>query len=194
MSTHAPPREAKAASATVDAARSGDRDAFAEIYRCYRNPVFCLIYSRVRDKDLADDLTSETFARALRSIGTYTHQGRDIGAWLVTIAKNLMLDHFKLHRNRFEFAVEDTGDDPDDSPGPEAAVLLAGQRVAVREAIGRLNNYQGACMRARYVDGLTLAQTAARIGGDVNTVKGLTLRALANMRRDADLVAWAGAL
>ena len=60
------------------------------------------IYFRVGSHPLAEDLTSETFLRALRRITDFTWQGRDFGAWLVTIARNLVADHFKSGRYRLE--------------------------------------------------------------------------------------------
>ena len=51
---------------------------------------------------LAEDLTSETFFRALRSMNSFRWQGKDFGAWLMTIARNLTTDHFKAGRTRLE--------------------------------------------------------------------------------------------
>ena len=60
------------------------------------------------DRALAEDFTSETFLRALRRIGTISYQGRDIGAWFVTIARNIVLDHVKSARHRLEVTTADT--------------------------------------------------------------------------------------
>ena len=56
------------------------------------------LLSRCGDRATAEDLTSETFVRALRRIDSLSAQGRDVGAWLVTIARNLALDHLKSGR------------------------------------------------------------------------------------------------
>ena len=79
----------------VRQAQEGSADAFGELYRIYCDTVFRYIYYRVSTRALAEDLTSETFVRALRRITTFSWQGRDFGAWLVTIARNLVADHFK---------------------------------------------------------------------------------------------------
>src|SRR5690242_21596802 len=56
---------------------------------------------------LAEDLTAETFFRALRSMHSFRWQGKDFGAWLMTIARNLTADHFKAGRTRLEQTTED---------------------------------------------------------------------------------------
>ncbi|WP_055541857.1 sigma-70 family RNA polymerase sigma factor, partial [Streptomyces neyagawaensis] len=86
----------------VERAQSGEADAFGRLYDQYSDTVYRYIYYRVGGKATAEDLTSETFLRALRRIGTFTWQGRDFGAWLVTIARNLVADHFKSSRFRLE--------------------------------------------------------------------------------------------
>ena len=64
--------------------------------------VFRFIYYRVSSQQLAEDLTSETFVRGLRAIQRFNWQGKDFGAWLTTIARNLVADHFKSSRARLE--------------------------------------------------------------------------------------------
>src|SRR5262249_56811428 len=76
----------------VRLAQAGDGEAFGQLYDRYVDMVFRFVYLRVNDRALAEDFTSETFLRALRRIGTISYQGRDIGAWFITIARNIVLD------------------------------------------------------------------------------------------------------
>ena len=115
----------------VTAAQEGDGEAFGQLYDRYVDTVFRFIYFRVNDRALAEDFTSETFLRALRRIGSVNYQGRDIGAWFVTIARNIILDHMKSARNRLEITTDDTLGAQDRAPSPEAAVvdLLTSERL-----------------------------------------------------------------
>ena len=101
--------------ALVELAQRGDAEAFGQLYDHYVPSVYRYVYYRVGTHALAEDITSETFLRALRSLGSFRWQGRDFGAWLVTIARNLVTDHFKSGRFRLEVA---TGEilDSDGSP------------------------------------------------------------------------------
>ena len=89
-------------------AQDGDGEAFGQLYDRYVDMVFRFIYYRVNDRGLAEDFTSETFLRALRRISSITYQGRDIGAWFMTIARNIVLDHVKSARHRLETTTGET--------------------------------------------------------------------------------------
>ncbi len=69
-----------------------DRAAFAEVYDCYlpRVYAFCRKYSQTRED--AEDLTAETFERALAAICRYEERGQPFSAWLLRIAKNAVID------------------------------------------------------------------------------------------------------
>ena len=94
--------EATRLRALVDLAKDGDSEAFGQLYDHYVTGVFRFIYYRVGSQQLAEDLTSETFVRGLRAIQRFNWQGKDFGAWLTTIARNLVADHFKSSRARLE--------------------------------------------------------------------------------------------
>ena len=109
--------------ALVELARAGDKDAFGLLYDHYQASVYRFLYYRTRSQVLAEDLTSETFFRALRSMNSFRWQGKDFGAWLMTIARNLTTDHFKSGRARLEMTTEDMTPHDDATEGPEGAVL-----------------------------------------------------------------------
>ena len=79
--------------ALVRRAQDGDAEAFGQLYDHYVTLVHRYAYHRVGDRATAEDITSETFLRALRRIDSLSFQGRDVGAWLVTIARNIIFDH-----------------------------------------------------------------------------------------------------
>ncbi|MFV2019356.1 sigma factor [Micromonospora sp. LOL_023] len=77
----------------VQRAQAGESEAFGLIYDRYVDTVFRYVYFRVGNRPLAEDITSDTFLRALRRIGGFTRHSHDLGTWLVTIARNLIADH-----------------------------------------------------------------------------------------------------
>ena len=109
--------------ALVELARQGDKEAFGLLYDHYQASVYRFLYYRTRSQALAEDLTSETFFRALRSMNNFRWQGKDFGAWLMTIARNLTTDHFKAGRTRLEMTTEDMTPHDDATEGPESAVI-----------------------------------------------------------------------
>jgi len=164
-------------------ARAGDTDAFGLLYDRYVDLVYRFVYYRVGTHALAEDLTSETFVRALRRIGQFTWQGKDFGAWLVTIARNLVLDHFKSSRYRLEVCTAELLDTDRWEEGPERAVLETFTHRALFSAVRELGSEQRECVVLRFMQGLSVAETAEIMGKNTGAIKALQYRATRSLAR-----------
>ncbi|RVX46562.1 RNA polymerase sigma-70 factor (ECF subfamily) [Nonomuraea polychroma] len=165
-------------------AKDGCTESFGTLYDRYVDLVYRYIYFRVGSHQLAEDLTSETFLRALRRIADFTWQGRDFGAWLVTIARNLVTDHFKSGRYRLEIPTGEIIDVPlDGSHIPENAVVTAIINDRVLRAVRDLNPEQQECVVLRFLHGLSLAETALIMGKKSGAIKALQFRAVRALAR-----------
>jgi RNA polymerase sigma-70 factor (ECF subfamily) len=169
--------------ALVELARSGDSEAFGQLYDRYHVAVYRFVHYRVGSVALAEDLTSETFFRALRSMGSFRWQGRDFGAWLMTIARNLTTDHFKAGRTRLEHPTEDMSLHDGATEGPEPAVLAALTNEALLTALKELPHEQQECLVMRFLQGLSIAETAAVLGRSDGAVKQLQLRGVRGLAK-----------
>lgn len=171
----------------VERAQKGDAAAFGLIYDRYVDNVFRFIYFRVGNRPLAEDLTSETFLRALKRIGTFTWQGRDLGAWLVTIARNLVTDHFKSGRYRLEVTTGDVLDADREDRGvegsPESAVIDHITNVVLLTAVKQLNPEQQECIVLRFLLGFSVAETARAMRKNEGAIKALQYRAVRALAR-----------
>jgi len=167
--------------ALVELARSGDKDAFGMLYDHCHVSVYRFVYYRVGSVQLAEDLTGETFFRALRSMNGFRWQGRDFGAWLMTIARNLTTDHFKSGRNRLEQTTEDMSTLDTETEGPESAVLAHLTNEALLDALRELPEDQQDCLVMRFLQGMSIAETAEVLGRSAGAVKQLQLRAVRNL-------------
>lgn len=175
--------EATRLRALVDLAKEGDADAFGQLYDHYVTGVFRFIYYRVSSQQLAEDLTSETFVRGLRAIQRFNWQGKDFGAWLTTIARNLVADHFKSSRSRLEIVTETMPERTSHAAGPEQEVLSLISNEMLFEAVNALPNEQRECILMRFIQGLSIAQTAAALGRSEGAVKQLQLRAVRSLAK-----------
>ncbi|WP_299952487.1 sigma-70 family RNA polymerase sigma factor [uncultured Modestobacter sp.] len=162
----------------VRCAQSGDRDGFGRLYDRYAGVVFRYVLPRVADRATAEDLTSETFVRALRRIDSLSFQGRDVGAWLVTIARNLVLDHVKSSRYRLEVSTADMREVDRATDGPEDAVLRRMASAEVLAGVQQLSVDQRDCLVLRFLHGLSVAETAVAMGRKDGAVKALQHRAV----------------
>ncbi|HEX6357249.1 MAG TPA: sigma-70 family RNA polymerase sigma factor [Actinophytocola sp.] len=180
-----PPPEAGGTWELVRAAQEGDRSAFALLYDKYVDVVFRYVLFRVGDRELAEDVTSETFLRALRRITTVSYQGRDVGAWFVTIARNLVLDHVKSSRYRLEVTTAEVDESGRVEAGPEQQVLDGATRSVLLDCIRQLGDDQRECIVLRFLQGLSVAETAVVMSRNEGAVKALQHRAV---RRLAQLL------
>ncbi|MGB9378249.1 MAG: sigma-70 family RNA polymerase sigma factor [Mycobacteriales bacterium] len=169
--------------AVVSRAQAGDPDAFAELYDMYVDTVFRYVHFRAGTRTQAEDLTSETFVRALRRITSVSWQGRDFGAWLITIARNLIADHYKSARYRLEISTADMVDADRAEDGPEDAVLDAMSSATLIDAVKELNAEQQECIVLRFLQGFSVSETAQAMGKNEGAVKALQYRAVRTLGR-----------
>ena len=162
----------------VRRAQDGDAEAFGELYDHYVTIVHRYVYHRVGDRTFAEDVTSETFVRALRRIDSLTFQGRDVGAWLVTIARNIIRDHVKSSRYRLEVTTADMRDADRATDGPEDTVVQQLTNEQLLACVKQLGSEQQECISLRFLQGLSVSETAAVMGKKDGAIKALQHRAV----------------
>jgi RNA polymerase sigma-70 factor (ECF subfamily) len=164
----------------VAAAQRGDAAAFGRLYERYVDVVFRFVLFRVADRTLAEDLTSETFLRALRRVDSVSYQGRDVGAWFVTIARNLVLDHLKCSRTKLEVSTADMLD-AGTQPGIDSQVISRATLAVLLDAVDQLTDEQRECVVLRHIHGMTPAEVAAVVGCSVSAAKARTHRGIVTL-------------
>jgi RNA polymerase sigma-70 factor, ECF subfamily len=171
---------------TRKAATPVDRDAFSRWYCRHADAVFRVVSCRVGDPHLAEDLTAETFVRALAATQSATVEIHDPGAWLTTIARNLVRDHYRCSRHRREITtgdLDDLGDRGVSALGPEQAVIIRETHEELRDALQQLPPAHQECLRLRFWQDLPLAATATAMGCPVGTVKARQHHAIRRLAR-----------
>jgi len=182
--------------ALVARAQAGDKRAFAELFDRYRHTVFRYVHFRVGNRQLAEDLTSDTFVRVLRRLDTFTWRGSDPGALLITIARNLVMDHFKSGRYRLEVLTEDLGTrhgadraawpeqvDRDPESDPASMASARDESHQVYAAIAQLTPVQAECIRRRFLLEQSVVEAAEGMQVTESALKSLQYRAVRALRR-----------
>lgn len=171
----------------VHAAQKGDSRAFGALYDRYVDVVYRYVFFRIGDRDLAEDITSETFLRALRRITSVSYQGRDVGAWFITIARNIVFDHVKSSRYKLELVTDEVsesgsapfaGQSTGDGLGPEQQAMSSATREALLKCIADLGEDQRECIVLRFIQGLSLTETAQIMRRNEGAIKALQHRAV----------------
>lgn len=169
----------------VRAAQHGDSAAFATLYDRHVDRVLRYVLLRVGDRHLAEDVTSETFLRALRRITSISYQGRDVGAWFTTIARNLVFDHIKSSRFRLEIVTDDVGEPGthQNTTGPEQQAISRTVNDELVRCISDLGDDQRECIVLRFIQGYSVAETAAIMRRNEGAVKALQHRAVRRLAK-----------
>ena len=169
--------------ALVNLARGGDAEAFGQLYDHYVTGVYRFVRARVGNSQLAEDLTAETFLRALRSIGEYSWQGRDFGAWLTAIARNLVADHYKSSRVRLEMITDELPQEVPTVPDSAETAITGLTNELLWQGVRALRRDQQECLVMRFLQGLSIRETALALGRSEGAVKQLQLRAMRSLAR-----------
>ncbi|MGC5033823.1 RNA polymerase sigma factor [Micromonospora sp. DT229] len=170
-------------SALVARVQAGDAEAFGAIYGRYVDQVRRQVHRRVFDREAAEDLTSETFTRALANIGTFRQRGSDFGAWLATIARNLTINWQRSHQRRERPVAELHDAAPVGRvPSPESDAVASLTRDALLAGIAQLKPDQRRVVALRYFRELSIEETAQALGKTPGAVKGLQYKGLRALR------------
>jgi RNA polymerase sigma-70 factor (ECF subfamily) len=164
----------------VGRATAGDREAFGELYERSVRRVFRHVFHMVNDVDLAEDLTEQTFLRALEAIHRYERRGVPFLAWLLRIARNLYLNDRRVQRNNSSIRNKWDGGAVA-SPEFFCEAKLDGEEV--RRAVRALDGDQRQVIVLRFMDGLSYADVADVLGKSVGAVRVAQYRALRALRR-----------
>ncbi|HEY8346056.1 MAG TPA: sigma-70 family RNA polymerase sigma factor [Symbiobacteriaceae bacterium] len=157
-----------------------DPEAFGHLYDLYFARIYAYIYRRTGDRQAAEDLTSETFTKALANIRSYRYTGQPFVAWLYRIASNAVTDY---HRSRRVTASLDrVAPLPASEGDPVEEALRLDDQEAIARAIATLSPDQQDVILLRFSGGLKLREIAQVTGKTEGAVKALMFRALGGLK------------
>lgn len=161
-------------------AQNGDPAVISSLYERYHPLIFRFLFYRVGDRQTAEDLTSEVFVRMLRFLTNYRPQNASFQAWLVQIARNLAIDHYRSmnHRNHLELD-DDIVHSREDLKGNVEHVLTS---ETLKQAMQNLTEEQRDVIILRFVSGLSIAQAAQALHKSEDAIKALQRRGLIALR------------
>lgn len=150
-----------------------DRTRFAAIYDHYAQPLFRFLYSRVGARPEAEELTAQTFLAALEGLPDYQERGA-FGAWLFTIARRKVADHFRRQSRQAAWAADQELENLAAQDPPD--------QLDLRAALSHLPDAERELLQMRYVAGLSFAEMAALLGRSPDAVKKSLYRLQARLQ------------
>ena len=175
-------------------ARAGRQAAYRELVRRYERPIFSLIYRMVRNREQAEDLSQETFVKALNAIESYRPEYK-FSSWIFKIANNVSIDH--LRRRELDTLSLDGSPHALTPEAIQASALQLGDRQEtaleeleakelggeIEQAIATLRPEYRACILLRHVEGRPYEEIATMLDLPLGTVKTYIHRARGELRQ-----------
>jgi RNA polymerase sigma-70 factor (ECF subfamily) len=176
-------------SSTMDEHMPTTMSSIETLHELYAQRIFRFLVASLRDRDVAETLTQETFLRAWTARDQFRGDCSAI-TWLTRIALNLVRDHTRTNRFRFWRQVAQTAVQADDlaahlpqaGMSTEASLIAHEQLGLVWESVGKLSERQRTVFILRFVEELELADIAEITGLPISTVKTHLYRSLATIR------------
>ncbi len=170
---------------------SGNEWALAQLIERHKSRIYSFIFSKVKDRDLSDDIFQETFIKVINTIKkqNYNEEGKFL-PWVMRISHNLIIDHFrkqskvKFQRDQEEYSVFSK---MIDSEMNIENSLIAGQiEDDLHTLIQKLPTDQQEIIRLRLYDDLTFKEIAELNQISINTALGRMRYAIVNLRKMID--------
>ena len=175
----------------IRAYREGDERAFETLLNRYQSGVFSKIVFVVRDHEVANDLFQDTWIKVVKVLksGKYVEEGK-FGPWVMRIAHNAAIDHFRRNRKRRmvrptdEFDIFDTL--AHDAPNAMDTMVQEEVLAELRQLIPALPEEQREVVKMRLEQQYSFKEIAEETGVSINTALGRMRYALINLRRMVD--------
>ncbi|MFA7471714.1 MAG: RNA polymerase sigma factor [Spirosomataceae bacterium] len=181
-------RRSKLDSELVSLYIRGNEKAFETLVNRHKSRVYTTIYLIVKDQYIAEDLTQDSFIKAIDTIksGRYNEEGKFL-PWIIRIAHNLAIDYFRRDKRYPSVVFEDgsnvfnTLDFSEDSV--ESLQIRQETHEQLREMIQRLPDVQKQVLIMRHYNDMSFQEIADATGVSINTALGRMRYALINLRK-----------
>ena len=168
--------------------RNGNEACFEMLLKRYKSKVFTTIYLIVNDRYIAEDIFQETFIKVIKTLKSekYTEEGKYL-PWVITIARNLSIDHFR-RSSKMPKITGESGEDifknlPIFDENREEQIIQSQKEAKVRELVKLLPQEQQEVLVLRHYADLSFKEISEITQVSINTALGRMRYALHNLRR-----------
>ena len=165
----------------VQRAVERDQAAFATLYDSYMDRVYRHVYYRVSNQIDAEDITQEVFIRAWKAINKYKKTGAPFVTWLLAIAHNLIVDHYRARKKHVSLEEAEASNQTAEA-SPEAMAEASLTKDYVRRAVLKLKGEKQKVILMRFIDGLSYGEIAKVLNKSEGAVRVIQCRALNDLR------------
>ncbi len=167
-------------SGALKGSNRSDFNGIGALFDRFYGKIFRFLYYKTGDQKVAEDLASEVFVRLLRSETKFQEKHSFSPAWLFTIARNLAIDYYRSHAAHPAESLEETF--PEHGESTEAAIQRTLDIQVLYKAIKMLPDDQAEVIQMRFINNMSVAETAQAMERSEDAVKALQRRALTALR------------
>jgi RNA polymerase sigma-70 factor (ECF subfamily) len=166
------------------ARRAADQDsqAFAQLYDEHLSGIYRYVLYKVGNQTLAEDLTADVFAKAWERIGHFRWRNVPFEHWLLRIARNVVIDHWRAHR-RPTSPMEELDNTPSDELAPDEWVARDIEIEGLAKGLAGLPDDQRDVLVLRFIEGYSHADVAATLGKSEVAVRQIQVRGLRSLQK-----------
>jgi RNA polymerase sigma-70 factor (ECF subfamily) len=166
----------------ISRAKAGESDAFGELYERFVPPVYRFLYARLDDRQDAEDLAEEVFIRVWRSISSYQEQGVPFISYLFTVARHVLIDHYRSVGRKGRQESIDGRPLQDHHADPSEVAIANLENQEIRRVLDKLRDDYRMVLVLRFLSELSPEEVAQVMGRSTGAVRVLQYRALISLR------------
>ena len=168
----------------LEQAQRGDNSAWQRLYERLLPSIWRAAYVRLRDRQAAEDVVSETFLALVRSMDLLEPESCRLHGWMLQVVRNKAADWARRDGSRSRTLEGFSSDGQKvQAVDPAVAALDDERRQLITEVLDSLRPDQRLVLELKYADGLTVYEIASRIGQSEKSVESLLYRARLEFRR-----------
>ncbi len=172
----------------IASCQNGEMESFVILYDRYVEKIYTFLHYRTGHVQIAEDITSQTFIRAMEKIGQFKENKGTFQAWLYQIARNIMIDEARKRKptENIEAHYDIAGDNsPETNPEINIEQQITNKKISA--LLQELPDNQRELVQMRLWDELSYAEIAVITGKSEGSLKMQFSRIVGNLKQHAHL-------
>ncbi len=159
---------------------NGYPEAFSALYDHFADNIYRYVYYKVKSSE-SEDLTEIIFIKAWENRKKYDPAKSSFSSWLYTIARNTVIDHYRVYKSVDELSIDLTDHDDAKNPKLNTESILNAEKI--REAISKISESYQEILLLRFIEDLEYAEIAKIIGKSEGSIRVMQFRAMKELKQ-----------
>ena len=158
------------------------REAYAALYEQFMPKVYRYISFRISDENMAQDLTSVVFEKALTKFDGFNPQKASFSTWIFTIARNTVIDHYRVNKKHEDVVPDVETKTAGQYPSPEDEAIKAENTKRLRIFLSRLKKREQEAIILKYSNGMSNREIGEVLNLTESNVGSILCRTIRKLR------------